>query len=416
MRSRYNWYIDPDDAEIERVWSSGVLTVDANVLLDLYRYHDQTREKLLEALESFSGRAWLSSQGAEEFVRNRKLVIASAAKTFSQADESLGDLLGNVSKAVDKLRGYRLISRDVAEVLQTEIQAAIEKAKNSICKSKDGYPNYLGSDPILERIFALFDGSIGLPPSDEDLVILHEEAKRRVESQVPPGYLDSGKDGDGTYGDYLLWREVLSIARERSVPVILVTSERKEDWWEKHSGRTVGPRLELLREAHSVSGQRVLIYQTDFFLQRYSDRAGSSVDAEVVEEIRSIRSVSEYTPAVDVIHDPVVSSTDYSEGYLTIHLSRPVYAATGSGRLKPNMRQPPKVWAKLVQSPEDAPQTRIGAATGTPFDFNIHIKSVEYGVPLPVGTYIFEYRALIPNEAPISSPAKDGDAQADAIG
>lgn len=84
MKTNYEWYFDPSLAEIKQIWREGTLTVDANVLLDLYRYHAQTQENLLAAIEAFQQRVWISDQAAREFFRNRKAVIASAEKPFKK--------------------------------------------------------------------------------------------------------------------------------------------------------------------------------------------------------------------------------------------------------------------------------------------------------------------------------------------
>jgi hypothetical protein len=106
---------------------------------------------------------------------------------------------------------------------------------------------------------------------------------------VPPGYEDAKKDGVNAHGDYLVWHQVLQQAKNSTRPVILVTSERKEDWWERAHGKTVGPRHELLDEAHRVTGQRVLIYQTETFVKRATMRAGGTVSAFVRNDIRGLR-------------------------------------------------------------------------------------------------------------------------------
>src|SRR5687767_10178350 len=98
MRQRYNWYLPLTKEEADRVWKEGLLTVDTNVLLDLYRYHDQTQKELLGALEAFRGRVWLAHQVAEEFIANRTSVIASAAKTFAEAEKAV-DVLQKASQS-----------------------------------------------------------------------------------------------------------------------------------------------------------------------------------------------------------------------------------------------------------------------------------------------------------------------------
>ena len=43
MRDKFPWYFFEKD-DYEAAWSDGILTVDANVILDLYRYNQSTRE------------------------------------------------------------------------------------------------------------------------------------------------------------------------------------------------------------------------------------------------------------------------------------------------------------------------------------------------------------------------------------
>ncbi len=121
----------------------------------------------------------------------------------------------------------------------------------------------------------MFDDSVGDGFSEEELPNLKEEGEERKKNKIPPGYLDDDKDGDRPYGDFFLWRQILLHSKNKSMPVIFVTSERKEDWWEKISGKTIGVRPELLREACEFSDQRIIIYQTDRFLEYSSPEFNS---------------------------------------------------------------------------------------------------------------------------------------------
>lgn len=80
MKNKFDWYFGPSAEEITTIWDTGILTIDANVLLDLYRYNEKTREDILKAMAFFGDRVWLSGQAAREFIRNRKAVIRSADK------------------------------------------------------------------------------------------------------------------------------------------------------------------------------------------------------------------------------------------------------------------------------------------------------------------------------------------------
>lgn len=60
MKNKYSWCFPLPEDKIKEIWDEAILTVDSNVLLDLYRYHETTRAALIEAIKKFEGRLWLS--------------------------------------------------------------------------------------------------------------------------------------------------------------------------------------------------------------------------------------------------------------------------------------------------------------------------------------------------------------------
>lgn len=371
------------------------MTVDANVLLDLYRYHESTRKSLLESISNYEGKLWLSRQAAEEFFRNRHKVIISAHKTFKEAKEEIENLRGSIESTVSQLKGKRIIPANVADQMLEEIIPSINKAQERVDEAKQNHPNFLSNDSVLEKVASLFKGAIGNPFSEEEISKIKSEAEERKSNKIPPGYLDDDKDGDRPYGDYFLWRQILDYSKEKTRPIIFVTSERKDDWWEKISGKTTGPRIELLREFAEYTGQRILIYQTDRFLEFSSQRKGQDVDTNAVEEIRAIDNLrAERDQAVEIVSQTVnLCSENYNSGELIVRLRRPVRNFTGSGHFNPVMYTAPALHVELISAPNELPSCTVGAGTGTNFDFNIHVKCNNRNEFLPIGDYIFEYTA-----------------------
>ena len=400
MRQKYDWYIRPSPDEIREIWSNGILAVDANVLLDLYRYNASTRESLIWSLEQFRGRVWMSKQAADEFVRNRHKVIVSASKSFETAKSELGSLRQSLDTVVSSLKGNRIVSQEVTDTLQGAVRDAVDEATAKVDQAKLEHPDFLTEDPIFGRLLDLFDGAIGdgIPEEKRDYEI--EEAKRRIENEVPPGYLDDNKDDSRQYGDYFIWKEILDAAKQKKAPVVFVTSETKSDWWEVHSGQTMGPRPEMLNEFMRYTGQRILIYKTERFLTHAAEATGRQVDESAVEDIIAVSAKREVSgPAIEKLEQNVHEASEYvNRGTIQVRLLRPVYNFTCSGQLEPHMAESPSVYVELSQAPEKTPAYKIGAGTGTDFDFNAHIKSAEYGVALPVGTYLFEYSAAPASE------------------
>jgi hypothetical protein len=416
VRSRYQWYLPPSQDEFEKIWRDGLLTLDANVLLDLYRYHVQTRDDILRAIKGFKNRVWMSDQASVEFIRNRHRVIASSEKSFKEAETILNELSENIPITINKLRGQRLVPRSAVDQLDSDLAGAVAKARETIRQVQSEHPNYLKTDDILTTILDVFDGRIGPPPSDEERARLHQEGERRKQNKIPPGYLDRDKEGERPYGDYVLWHQVITKAKECETPMILVTSERSEDWWEKVSGRTTGPRPEMIKEAFELSGRRVLIYQTDYFLEVASKQTGAAVPTESVAEIRELSAKSargsSAGTAVAVEQNTSVADQEQNTGMLVVQLLRPVFSFTATGQLEPEFESPPTVQVNILHTPPAAPQHVAVARTGTTFDFNVHVRSAELGVPLPVGSYQIQYAAVLGEEkadSPADLPAQDTD-------
>jgi hypothetical protein len=226
---------------------------------------------------------------------------------------------------------------------------------------------------------------------------LLKEASTRFKEKRPPGYMDEAeKEGDRRYGDFLLWSETMEFATAANKPVVLVTSELKEDWWERPSGRTLGPRMELVQEFREATGHPILIYQTERFAQLAAERAGSSLRPDIAQEILEVsaRRARPHSPAVDVEHLPHFATEEENYGLLEIELLREVRNLTGSGRLEPRMARVPQVRATVTEAPPGCPPLDVDGATGTTFDFNVHVRPIERGQTMPIGRYVVEYECV----------------------
>ena len=71
MRDLFASYYRPTDEDFEGLWRDAIFILDANVLLDLYRYSEGTRNQLLKLLRENKDRLWLPHQVAREYLRGR---------------------------------------------------------------------------------------------------------------------------------------------------------------------------------------------------------------------------------------------------------------------------------------------------------------------------------------------------------
>lgn len=101
-------------------------------------------------------------------------------------------------------------------------------------------------------------------------------------------------------------------------------------------------------------------------------------------------------PVADVSQQPEgEQSPTVQQGLLTIDVRRLTFRATGTGAFIPHMSALPWVTITAEQWPELArpEQFRFPVGVGTNFNFNVMLSSTTYGESLPLGRYVFRYRA-----------------------
>ena len=86
----------------------------------------------------------------------------------------------------------------------------------------------------------------------------------------------------------------MDFAKKEQKPIIFTTDDRKEDWWNKHKGKTIGPRPELIQEMISKTGMMIYLYQTDQFMSYAAKYLKLETSAtEAISEVSKIRADDE---------------------------------------------------------------------------------------------------------------------------
>jgi len=252
---------------------------DTNVLLTLYRLPETTRGKLLEVLEQLKNRLFVPYQVGVEFQRNRLNVIEEQMATYAQVEKAIDSFAESVGKG---LRQHPRLDRDN---LERRIADALAPVKSHLEGLRESHPDPLtendplGADAVRDALDPLLTGRIGEP---RDLQSLVAEGRKRYEQKIPPGWGDEKKPEPDRYGDLAIWFDVVAKAEAEQKPLILVTEERKPDWWSIRHNQAVGPRPELIEEMREKSGQLLWIYG----LQRFVEMAAESLGIEFNEDER----------------------------------------------------------------------------------------------------------------------------------
>ena len=80
MRTTFLGYYRFTEEEFSTLWKDCLFVLDANVILNLYRYSKNTSDVLLNILKGISERLWLPHQIAFEYQDNRLETIAGQEK------------------------------------------------------------------------------------------------------------------------------------------------------------------------------------------------------------------------------------------------------------------------------------------------------------------------------------------------
>jgi PIN domain-containing protein len=287
MRTQFKGHFKETSESIKDAWRSATFVFDANVLLNLYRYSDEATDEFLVLLASIGERAWLPEQCAYELLANRFNVISEQSSEYSKTSDHFDEL----TKKFANKRGHPFIS---GKNLQT-LEKVIKDVQKELSERGDAIDAKFSNDKTMDRIADIFEGRVGAAYSEEELKGFFESGASRFEAMIPPGYKDARKVKDPktiaenrrNFGDYLLWCQTIDRAKSEKISIILVTDDRKEDWWHKVNGKTVGPRPELIAEFCSKTGQNILIYTPDNFLQFSKDQLGAKISANTIGEVEA---------------------------------------------------------------------------------------------------------------------------------
>jgi hypothetical protein len=287
VRSQFAEFYKLTDNDLSAIEQNAVIAFDASFLLDLYRYSEPTAKKMFSVLEGLQNQIWLPHQCALEFHRNRLSVLGSLRSKHAELLSSVSKDGEALMKTIEAgcLKHPLLDAQRIMRPLRDAL-ARVEERIRSVSEKHPKATLVLEDDPIWQRVERTFSGKIGPEYSEQELKKHEEDARTRFSKGIPPGFSDQKKDKP--YGDYILWRQLLDICKERQRPAFFVTSDVKPDWWLEHRGQKHGALPELRKEFRIETGQEFHLYETTHFTQIYGPRFKVAPE-QPIGEIRRIR-------------------------------------------------------------------------------------------------------------------------------
>lgn len=276
MRNAIKEFVEFSNQEKTDLWNNSTFVFDTNVLLNLYRYSNNTRNQLFDALNDLEDRIWIPYQVAFEFCKNRYKVIEESNKRFEKMKKGIDEFIGG-------LKSERLVENNDPDL------ESLEKYLNDWTeKKKDSYLVFdYTDDSVLNRVLELFEGKTGEKFSKDDIEKIEKEGKERYSNKIPPGYKDDNKF-DNKFGDLIVWKEIIDYSKNNKNNIIFVVHDQKEDWWNKIGGKTIGPRPELRKEFFDETGMKFHTYTMTSFLSYFNEVKGNSIDKTTIDEVETI--------------------------------------------------------------------------------------------------------------------------------
>ncbi|SAL05192.1 hypothetical protein AWB78_07348 [Caballeronia calidae] len=288
MKQIFFGHYRPEQQLVDQMWAEGTFVFDANALLNVYRYTDTTRDDFMRTLEALRERVWIPYQVGLEFFRNRPTVISAAASGYAKLRDELEKCRDDLRKALNAFRRHPGI--DVEQISQT-LDVTFTQLKSDLEGRENRHPDWMtGEDPLLSRLTTVFHERVGEKPDAVERKKLLDQAKSRFDTSQPPGLCDRDKGWVSQYGDAVLWLEILQKASVAKSPIIFVTDDVKEDWWQRASGKTIGPLPELRQELWDVANVPLHMYNCDQFLKyasKFLHRALPESSIAEAEEVRN---------------------------------------------------------------------------------------------------------------------------------
>lgn len=314
------------DDDYAKLFISGLVVLDANALLNLYRYHPTTRKLLIDIFTRLKSRIWVPHQAMFEFFENRISVIDAHS---SELQKTLDGLLKNETQLEEVVRTWA----NRAELPQSQLNdllVILKSAADSVTTkiSQLGVDDTFkdaddtAKDPVVTALKSILSEGVGPPLPPDELQAAKQEAYRRIETKAPPGWKDASKRSNAE-GDYLAWHETLIEAKRVATDVLFVTGDVKEDWWRKQSGEAKGPLPELVYEMFAFAGVRLFMMRPATLLRHVGKTLKINVSEESVQDAERVSTreqsarLNEYRIYEQELHDTLTKF-----GYLVTDLTR----------------------------------------------------------------------------------------------
>lgn len=236
---------------------SYMIVLDTNIFLELYRQPANISLDIIQALKQIRDHLFIPRQVYDEYIKNYQAVCGSEKKKYQKVSKELSESIRKLQEDIHtKMNEYRKHNYTDISKLQNDLNEKIANIQDIIKIFEDGHQeekkismDFLDHDKVKEFFdFLLKKGRVEDPLTYSEKLEIFKEGQTRFDLLLPPGYMDNQKEGTDKYGDLLVWKSIIKIAKKTNSNVIFVCNDLKEDWWNKKGETPIDLREELLDE------------------------------------------------------------------------------------------------------------------------------------------------------------------------
>ena len=278
------WY-DYDVDEYSSLINNSKISLDTNVLLNIYRYSKETSDKTLYLLNKIKDRLIFSYYVAFEFTKNRKKVESASIEEYKNYQSKIESKYEEIINELKKISNNKLAKKDklIESVIKNK-EKVLQNFDSSIDKKMEVF-----NSGLEKEICQLFEGKIIDKYSYIEFESIKAEGIRRQKNQIPPGYKDEEK---GENGDYYIFKQLIDYSKNNDIDIIFVTDDVKEDMFQTIRG-IKSPRPELLNEFNKETNHKLIIMTVQEFLNN-KIIFDENISEKVLDEIKIISNENRY--------------------------------------------------------------------------------------------------------------------------
>ena len=267
---------------LEQLKQTCLFMVDTNVLLLPYTIGSKELNEIERVYKYLldDNRLFLSAQVVKEFAKNRPKKLEEMFQSISNYLSRIPNMNMPRYPMLGNLPEYLKINE-----IQDDCNKTIKEYKSEIQKVMSYIQSLNWNDPVSTIYSTLFKSNCVIDNSWQ-FDVIDKELERRLKFNLPPAYKDKGKQDKGI-GDYIIWKDIIKLGKDKNQDVVFVTGDEKADWFHQSMGTKIYPRFELVHEYKELTeGKDVHLISLAELVELFGS------DTATIETIRSAEKVN----------------------------------------------------------------------------------------------------------------------------